>query len=278
VPDEHKLELHHKLVTRSDIVLATARRLYEEVSQLRPDTLYCPNGVDYEHFHPAIAPPAPPDIAGLVAAGRPIIGYYGALARWFDYGLLAHAASVRGDCEFLLIGPDFDGTLAAENLTRLPNVHWVGEKKYEELPAYLHYFTVATIPFLINDVTRATSPIKLFEYMAATKPIVTTDLPECRQYGCVLAARDRAEYAAMLGEAIERGREEPYCRSLEEEARKNTWEARGRQIISQLEVLGARGKGDSPHLCEAGHRPEVGHGPFRQMGTVPFSPARKRSA
>ena len=182
----------------------------------------------------------PADIAELVRAGRPIVGYYGALARWFDYALVAHAAEVRRDCEFLLIGPDLDGTLAAHNIARLPNIHWVGEKKYEELPAYLHCFTVATIPFLVNDITEATSPIKLFEYMAGTKPIVTTDLPECRQYACVRAARGPAEYVAMLDEAIHSGGHESCRRLLDEEARNNTWEARGRQILAQLDALGVR--------------------------------------
>jgi teichuronic acid biosynthesis glycosyltransferase TuaH len=161
------------------------------------------------------------------------------LAQWFDYGLLAQAASVRSDCEFLLIGPDLDGTLA-DRLPRLPNVRWIGEKKYEELPAYLHRFAVATIPFLVNDITKATSPVKLFEYMAGGKPIVTTDMPECRKHSCVLAARDPDEYVAMLGEAIDCGKQESYRRLLDEEARNNTWQARVRQIIAQLDALNAR--------------------------------------
>ena len=237
--EEYKLEMHRKLVTYSQVVLSTARRLHAEVKKSRPDALYCPNGVDYEHFHLAAAPPPPPDIADLVAAGRPIIGYYGALARWFDYELLAHAAKTRKDCEFLLIGPNFDGTLGAESALDLPNVRWLGEKKYEELPAYLHYFTVATIPFQINDITKATSPVKLFEYMAGGKPIVTTAIPECCQYSCVLVAHDPAEYVAQLDEAIHRGGSETYLRLLDEEARNNTWENRIRQIIAQLDAFGA---------------------------------------
>ncbi len=239
-PRRRIVELHHELVTKADIVLATARRLYEEVSRLRPDALYCINGADYEHFHLTSAPAAPADIADLVQTGRPIIGYHGAMAQWFDYHLLAHAASIRKDCEFLLVGPDFDGTLASSGVADLPNVRWVGEKKYEELPSYLHCFTVATIPFLVNDITKATSPVKLFEYMAGGKPIVTTDLPECRRWPCVIVARDSAEYAAALDEAIERGRLDSYRRMLDQEARANTWEMRGRQIVEQLDCLNAR--------------------------------------
>jgi glycosyltransferase involved in cell wall biosynthesis len=241
VPDQLKLALHGKMVANSDIVLATAQELYREVRRVRPDTLYCPNGVDYAHFHDSAEAPAPADIAALVATGRPIIGYYGALARWFDYGLVARAAKARPNYEFLLIGPDFDNTLTNHSLTQLPNVHWLAEKSYEELPAYLHRFTVATIPFLVNDITKSTSPVKLFEYMAARKPIVTTDLPECRQYPCVIVASNAAEYVTMLDEAIRRGKSESYRQLLDNEACGNTWEFRVRQISARLEALAARG-------------------------------------
>jgi len=238
VPDRHKLELHHKLVTKSAVVLATARQLFDEVKPLRPDALYCPNGADYEHFHLTAPSQVPSDIADLVAAGRPIVGYYGALARWFDYKLVAHAADARKDCEFLLIGPDFDGTLSASKITRLPNVHWLGEKKYEDLPVYLNHFSVATIPFLLNDITEATSPVKLFEYMAGGKPIVATDMPECRKYPGVLVARDPAEYVAMLDDAMERSTLESYRQLLDREALGNTWKTRTTQIIDRLDALG----------------------------------------
>ena len=119
MPDQRKLELHRKLATRSEVVLATARRLYDEMRRLRPDALYCPNGADYEHFHLTAPPPVPADIADVVPSGRPIIGYYGALARWFDYGLVAHAAQARRDFEFVLIGPDFDRTLKQQPLGQI---------------------------------------------------------------------------------------------------------------------------------------------------------------
>ncbi len=241
-PDEHKCELHRKLVAGSEVVLATARRLHEEVTRVRPDALLCPNGADYEHFHVSAAPPTPADIADLVAAGRPIIGYYGALARWFDYDLLAHAASMRKDYEFLLIGPNLDGSLKRHDLLRLPNVRWLSEKTYDELPSYLYRFSVATIPFVLNNVTAATSPVKLFEYMAGGKPIVASDMPECRQYSCVLTARDAVEYVVLLDEALQRGQLESHRRWLDQTARANTWEARVHQIVARLAALPVREK------------------------------------
>ena len=239
-PNRHKLELHRKLTTRSDIVLATARRLHDEVRLLRPDALYCPNGVDFDHFCLSFPPAAPADIADLVQAGRPIVGYYGALARWFDYELLAQTARLRGDVNFLLIGPDFDGSMTSGNMAGLPNVRWLGEKKYEELPAYLHHFTVAAIPFVVNEITASTSPVKLFEYMAAGKPVVTTDMPECRQCPDVLVAGDAHEFAAMIDEAVRCGRSDSFRGKLIEQARANTWRRRAELIIERLDAVGRK--------------------------------------
>ncbi|MEN6450150.1 MAG: glycosyltransferase [Thermoguttaceae bacterium] len=241
VPNGQKLDLHRKAVSGSQVVLATARRLYDEVRRVRPDAIYCPNGVDYDHFHLSAAPPVPGDIADLVAAGRPVVGYYGALARWFDYDLVVQAAQARPDCQFLLIGPDHENTVAGGRLDRASNIRWLGEKRYEELPAYLYYFDVATIPFVVNDITRATSPIKLFEYMAAGKPVVTTDLPECCGRNGVLVARDPQAFITLLGEAIASGRQDAQRRMLEQEAERNRWRARAAQIIDRLgELRGMR--------------------------------------
>ena len=140
----------------------------------------------------------------------------------------------------MLIGPNFDRTLMRQPLAKLPNVHWLGQKRYEELPAYLYYFTVATIPFVINEITKATSPVKLFEYMAGGKPIVTTDMPECREYPCVMVARNAPEYVEMLDEAVCRGGWESYRQAARPRGTENTWETRGRQILDQVERITAR--------------------------------------
>jgi glycosyltransferase involved in cell wall biosynthesis len=122
------------------------------------------------------------------------------------------------------------------DILSLPNIHWLGPRDYSQLPNYLRHFTVATIPFLINNITLATSPIKLFEYMAAGKPIVTSDLPECRKYPGVLVARNPKEFIQHLERALTLTHDSGYIQQLYETARENTWEARVNQIIRALEI------------------------------------------
>ena len=107
------------------------------------------------------------------------------------------------------------------------------------LPTYASKFDVCTIPFLINDITQATSPLKLFEYMALGKPIVTTDMRECRKYESVMIAKDKNEFVSLIENAIsmEKDRKKEYniYREIEKkEALKNTWEAKTKIIIDLL--------------------------------------------
>ncbi len=161
--------------------MATADRLYRDALTARPDCKWCPNGVDYEHFARARDRKAglpPQAMAPVLAVGKPIIGYCGALARWFDYDLVGAVAAQRQDLAFVLIGPDYDHTLVGSGLYRLPNVTWLGPRPYSDLPQFLRYFDAAMIPFRLNPITHATSPLKLFEYMARGKPVVITPMQE----------------------------------------------------------------------------------------------------
>jgi GT2 family glycosyltransferase len=231
---------HNDLLKEADIVLVTADRLMKQVKQIRADALMCPNAVELEHFAQAseTGPTSiPTDLASIIRTDRPVIGYYGALARWFDYDLVRQAAQKHPDWDFVLIGPNHDHTLLASNILSLPNIHWLGAREYSQLPGYLRHFSVATIPFLVNDITLATSPIKLFEYMAARKPIVTSDMPECRKYPGVLVARDTKEYIDHLESALTLTHDSAYLAQLYRTAQENTWEVRVRQIIGALDTL-----------------------------------------
>src|SRR5262249_4988602 len=115
---------HARGLAEATLVACVARRLHEEAKAARPDALYLPNGVESERF---AAPPVPPrDEAALsfLSPGAPVAGYYGALAEWFDYDLLARVADTKPDWRFLLIGPQYDASLPGQPLLERPNVKW----------------------------------------------------------------------------------------------------------------------------------------------------------
>lgn len=230
---------HRQLLARATVVAGTATDLMAELTPSRPDAILCPNGVDYAHFAPvrdAADLPVPDDLRAIVATGKPIIGYYGALAEWFDYPLLAQVARALPEYEFALIGPEYSLKLDETAIFGVENIHWIDAKPYAALPAYLRCFSVATIPFVVNDAINAVSPLKLFEYMAGGKPIVTSDLVECRKYPVVLRATTPDEWVARLREALALSHDSDYLARLDATARENTWQARARQLAAALEA------------------------------------------
>ena len=237
-----KLRHAHDILLRdAELVITSSHQLHEQVISNRPDAILCPNGVDYEFiFNNARSTTHPlQDLLPILNRQKPVIGYYGALAHWFDYSIVQNVAKLRPDYSFVLIGPDYDSSIPAD-LLKLPNVDWLGPKPYLEIPSFLHYFDVAIIPFVVNQVTNAVSPLKLFEYMAAQKPVVVTPMRECIQYWPVLYASTPKDFAIQLDKALDLRFDQNYISQLTRVAQENTWLARASQILGTLEKINLR--------------------------------------
>lgn len=166
--------LERQLVERADLVLVSAERLLADRRSLNPRTHLVRHGVDVEHFGRALAAETevPADLRSL---GGPILGFFGLLADWVDWELVAAMARARPRWTVALIGkPDCD--LSA--IAGLDNVRVLGWRSYAELPDYCKGFDVALLPFKLNELTLASNPLKLREYLAAGLPVVSTAVPE----------------------------------------------------------------------------------------------------
>lgn len=203
------------LIQHSDLVVATSRILHDKISGTERAALLLPNAVDFDYFH------HPGPLRLLDKIGRPIIGYYGAISHWFDVTMIEQAAKHRPDWQFVLIG-DTAGAKVGP-LSRLANVHMLGEQPYITLSSYLKDFDVACIPFLHTSLTRATNPVKFYEYLSAGKPVVSVQLPELEPYQeYFYPVRSREEFVPQIEAALgERSAEKVNARI--DLARRNTW-------------------------------------------------------
>ena len=158
--------------------------------------------------------------------------YYGALAKWFDYKLIKEIAKTN-KYNIVLFGIKYDESFD-ENLNNEENIYFMGPRDYKVLKYYAKKADVLTIPFLINNITKATSPVKIFEYMALNKPIVTTDLNECRKYKSVLIAKNHKDFIKKLNEAIKLKKDRKYLALLEKEAKENDWSYKAKAIVDLI--------------------------------------------
>lgn len=220
VYDRHKNIIEDK----SNIAVGSADKLIEEIEEIRgkENVAMITNGVQYDHWQYR-SDEVPEKLKDIVSKGNPIIGYFGALAKWFDYELLKKVAKERSNYEIVLIGFLYDNSFKDSKIDELENVHYLGIVDYKELNQYSQYFTISTIPFLLNDITESTSPVKLFEYMAMGHPIVTTDMRECRKYKSVLIAKSHEDFIEKLDFALTLDKKDEYYNYLKEEALANTW-------------------------------------------------------
>ncbi len=160
----------------SRVVFATSRTQERRLAGLNPSTHLVPNVGDFGHFAPAADPALA--AAELRDLPRPVVGFAGNLLPGkVDFALLERLARARPGWTFLCVGPEPEPAATAA-LHELPNVRLLGARAYDLLPQYVAAFDVGLIPYLWNDYTRSCFPLKLYEYLAAGKPVVAAGLPE----------------------------------------------------------------------------------------------------
>lgn len=227
--------------TENIFVVVTADEIEKDVISKRgtEKLVFSCNGVDYQHFNKIDKNFIfDKNYLNILSSKKPIIGYYGALASWFDYELVKYLALKRPEYNIVLLGIKYDDSFDKAGLNKYSNIYFLGSKDYSVLPNYASNFNVCTIPFLINNITQATSPLKLFEYMALGKPIVTTAMKECKKYESVFIANNKDEFVKLVDNAIKISQDpnnhKDYFSLLNKEALENTWEAKSLAIINLL--------------------------------------------
>lgn len=167
-------ELEKQLFAQADVVFTGGHSLYKAKMNAHKNIWPVPSSIDKEHFMRARSEVYEP--ADQAPIPHPRIGFYGVIDERFDIELLKEAAVKEPGWQFVILGPVVK--IDAADLPRLPNIHYLGSKTYEELPQYLAGWDMATIPFLLNEATRYISPTKTPEYLAAGVPVVSTAIED----------------------------------------------------------------------------------------------------
>jgi len=232
--DEQMEEDHISLMKSADLTVCTATKLYEQAKSTASKTILSTNAGDYDFFVKTPEIPINETIKDKIEKYSCVLGYYGALAYWFDYDLIKRVAKEKPDWVWVLIGLNLDGTLDRSGILELSNVIYVPAQPYDKLPSFLTSFDIATIPFILNELILSTSPIKVFEYMAAGKPILTSRMPECLKYKSVNTYSYVNDFIREAEKIIEMSKEDEYWKMLRKDALENTWDTKTDEILSAL--------------------------------------------
>ena len=222
-----------KMLARADVVFAVSESLHQRCARANPHSFLVPNGVDYDLFQATIAnSQIPPDMR-LISG--PVIGYVGSIQPHIDFSILERLAMEHPKWSLVLVGPEGLGNDRSrfEALLGRPNVHYLGCKAVKDVPVYINSCDVCLMPYgvAISTVPDCDS-IKLYEYLACGKPIVSTDFPSIRRVNhLVRIARDDSEFIKYVGESLV----EEAGRQIERKAtaKEHSWQRRV-DVISEV--------------------------------------------
>lgn len=226
------------LFEKADVVFTGGRSLYA-AKRNRHSNAHCfPSSIDVAHFRQARTRQGGSDPADQAAIGRPRIGFFGVIDERMDTALLAEMADLEPGWQFIMLGPVVK--IDTAELPCRPNIHWLGSKQYEDLPAYLSGWDLGLMPFAMNEATRYISPTKTPEFLAAGLPVVSTPVTDViRSYGkpgVVEIAADAREAVAKAANLLQRPRARWLAR-VDRLLAATSWDATWRKMSQEIELI-----------------------------------------
>jgi glycosyltransferase involved in cell wall biosynthesis len=223
------LQREKELIRQADVMFTGGRKLFESKSRLHPNCHFYGCGVQWEHFGKAqdTDTEVPQKMAKIK---KPVLGFFGVVDERMDYELIAALADADPDWSVVMLGPLIK--VDAGSLPQRPNLHWMGQQAYADLPALCKAFDVCLMPFALNEATEFINPTKALEYMATGRPIVSTPVADVvRNFGEVVKiGKSPKEFISLCRQALEQRDDTAIERGLQM-ARDNSWES----IVASLE-------------------------------------------
>lgn len=249
--------LERDLLRKADVVFANSVLTYENKRRFNPHTYRIPSGADVEHFAQALDPELPLHPA-IAAIPHPIAGFLGNVTDRLDIPLLAQVANQLTDWQFVFIGQTYPQKVDLSPLTGLTNVHFLGKYPFGELPSLVKGMDVFLLPYTDDELARFRSPLKLYEYLAAGRPVVSTVHPEAQEMSEVIClATTPNAFAAQLTRALEEGTPEQQKQRLAL-AQRHSWDLRVDDMERVLAMLLLSSPTQNDVFQESNHQQEEG--------------------
>jgi glycosyltransferase involved in cell wall biosynthesis len=225
--------LERELIAKAGLVIVTAPALFESKRPWAKRIETVPNGVDVEHFARASRPEtkAAPAIQKLP---KPVIGFIGGIQYWVDFDLIAHAARAHPEWSFAFVG-NVEPLARVDKVRGLPNVHFLGRQPYALMPEFVAGFDVCVNPYVLDGVAENVDPLKLYDYLASGKPIVSVDIPAARRFADMIRLTKTADEFTRALEATLADPGDAAARLRA--AAEHSWEARFRRVQDIVEPL-----------------------------------------
>ena len=223
-----------KLLKSVDLVFCSSQWLREDKSQFNKNCFLIPNGVDLGQFFSKRSDAEIP--ADIERIKKPILGYVGTIGEWLDFNALIDLARARPDWSIVMIGP-LTSKRFSSIMKSAPNIHWLGEKEYRDLPQYLRIFDVCLIPFKVDEFTKMIYPTKLHQYFAAGKPVVSSHLPDLQPFSSwVEFYSDVKEMEMKIEKSLQEDSEQKVW-ERKRVAGENTWDQRVESMVQILDAF-----------------------------------------
>jgi glycosyltransferase involved in cell wall biosynthesis len=225
-----------ELFKKADLVFTGGQRLYESKREQHDDAHSFPSSIDKDHFGQARNPELaePTDQAGIA---HPRVGFFGVVDERLDIELLGQLATNHPEWQFVIIGPVVK--IDPATLPHNKNIHYLGGKNYQELPAYLRGWDVATLLFARNESTEFISPTKTPEYLAAGRPVVSTSIRDVvRPYGdlnLVQIADDPKDFGKAIAYALEQGKDADWRTRTDDYLATISWDLTWQNMVNLMQ-------------------------------------------
>jgi UDP-galactopyranose mutase len=228
-------QLEKDLFSKADVVFTGGHSIYESKKNQHHNIHPFPSSIDKHHFGSARSFKGDPEDQKDIP--HPRFGFFGVVDERFDIELLDNVARERPDWHFIILGPIVK--IDPATLPHYANVHYLGGKKYEELPAYISGWDIATIPFAMNESTRFISPTKTPEYLAAGKPVISTPIRDVvSPYGdskLVYIVKNAKEFISAAEKELDKKRKGSWLKKVDEFLLYNSWDRTWGQMVRTIE-------------------------------------------